>query len=113
MITKNHSINFASRKHEADAREAAIDQLISARRCRTTKNRVYDTPVYGRCLNCIDGTRKWLYDELLNKAKKTYARTKAAADKPDSEKLEIEANKTVLYVSSADIQRIMKKAANQ
>lgn len=71
---------------------AAADNLIRLQKCSLVKTDYYTEPIYGSDLNILDQSRKWLFDELLSKGM-------------EFELARIQANKTVLYVNSNELQR--------
>ncbi len=89
-------------------RKVSISRLISEQRCTMLKDKDHTIVVYGDCLNILDPNRQWLFDRLWNQRKDSFRTTGNPAAYPDVEKLEILANKAVLYVSENDLEAMIK-----
>lgn len=94
--------NFAS-SAESEKREIAINRLIAQQRCTMVKDPEHTVIVYGKSLNSIDPSRKWLYDQAYQKAAESFVKNPTVAEKPNSEKLMTYANKMVLFVSQKEL----------
>ena len=107
MTTGKVTINGFS-STESDIRQMAIHRLISQQKCTTTKDADHTVVVYGESLNSVDPSRKWLYEKECKKAVEAYSANPLKAEKPDLEKLQIYANKMVLYVSQKELDALVK-----
>lgn len=88
---------FTLEMSQREIRERAEDRLIELQKCSSLKDSHYTQIVFGKDLNILDNSRRWLWEELQH-----------ISPNEDSEKLRIRANKLILYVNPADLNEMIQ-----
>lgn len=76
-------------------KKEAMRILVAAKMCTTHKDETHTIPVYGDDSNTLDSSRRWIYEQQL----KIHGKNKA----------EDFAKKTVLWVSSKELEEKIKE----